>query len=137
MEHLNAGRVLMADSLGFHIIFALLGVGLPLCMLFVEWLAIRRKSNPMRESARLWSYVVSVLVIGGVLSGSVVALQMFLIWPGILQFGGHAIGFAFMLEGYMFIIEAVFLALYVKTWKSIQGYKHLLLGVPVLLGATG
>lgn len=136
MNHLEAGRILMGDSLAMHIIFALLGVGLPFVMLIFEYIAIRKKDNALRENVKLWSYVAAVLVITGVLSGTVIALQMFLIWPGILNYGGKAISPAFMLEGYAFIIEAVFLTFYVKTWDTLRGFKHWLIGVPVLLGAT-
>lgn len=136
MEHVEAGRILMGDSLGFHIIFALLGVGLPVCFSLMEFLAIRRSDKALREHARLWSSVASVLVITGVISGIVVALQMFLIWPGILDFGGSAIGLGFSLEGYAFLFEAIFLAYYMKTWDKLKGYAHWALSIPVVLGAT-
>lgn len=137
MEHLQAARVLMGDSLGFHIIFALLGVGLAVCMSLMEFLALKRKDEALRENARLLSYVASVLVVTGVISGTVIALQMFLVWPGVLDFGGEVIGLGFTLEGYMFILEAVFLAYYVASWKKIKGYAHWLLSLPIIIGSTG
>lgn len=137
MEHLQAARVLMGDSLGFHIVFALLGIGLAVCMSLLEFIALRRKDPALRENARLLSYVATVLVVTGVISGTVIALQMFLIWPGVLQFGGSVIGLGFTLEGYMFILEAVFLAYYVASWNRIKGYAHWLLSIPVIIGSTG
>ncbi len=137
MEHLQAARVLMGDSLGFHIIFALLGIGLAVCMSLLELISLKRKDNALRENARLISYVATVLVITGVISGTVIALQMFLIWPGVLQFGGSVIGLGFTLEGYMFILEAVFLAYYVASWNRLKGYAHWLLSIPVIIGSTG
>lgn len=136
MEHLVSGRVLMGDSLGFHILFVLFGVGLPLVILILEAMARRRQDAKLLAQAKMWSYVATVLVIGGVLSGTVVALQMFLVWPGILQFGGKAIGLAFSWEGYAFIIEAIFLGFYLKTWDKITGWAHWALMLPVLFGAT-
>ena len=136
MEHIEAGRILMGDSLGFHIIFALLGVGLPVCFSLMEFLSIRRGDKALREHARLWSFVASLLVITGVISGIVVALQMFLIWPGVLDFGGNAIGIGFSLEGYAFLFEAIFLAYYMKTWDKLKGYAHWALSIPIVLGAT-
>lgn len=137
MEHLQAARVLMGDSLGFHIIFALLGIGLAVCMSLMELIAIKRKDDAILENARLVSYIATVLVITGVISGTVIALQMFLIWPGVLDFGGSVIGLGFTLEGYMFILEAVFLAYYVASWKKLRGYAHWLLSIPVIVGSTG
>lgn len=137
MEELHAGRVLMGDSLGFHIVFALLGVGLALCMSIMEYLSIKRKDAALRENARLVSIIATILVVTGVVSGTVVALQMFLIWPGILDFGGEAVGMGFTLEGYFFIVEAVFLAFYMATWNRFKGYKHWALSLPIIIGSTG
>lgn len=39
---------------------------------------------------------------------TVVALQMFFVWPGILEFGGEAVGVGFMWEGYAFLLEGYF-----------------------------
>lgn len=136
MEQLEAGRVLMGDSLGFHIIFALLGVGLPLAISIFEFIAIRRKDNALRETVRLWSHITGILAVIGVLSGTIVAMQMFFVWPGVIDFGGKVISPAFMLEGYAFMIEAVFLAFYLKTWQRIKGYKHWLLSLPIIAGST-
>lgn len=136
MDQTAAARLLMGDSLGFHIIFALLGVGLPLVILILEGLAIRRRDEELRRTAKLWSYIAGILVITGVLSGTVIALQMFLVWPGILQFGGEAIGLGFAWEGYAFIVEAIFLGFYLKTWDTLRGWAHWAMMLPVWLGAT-
>lgn len=140
MEHsLIAARVLMGDSLGFHIIFVLLGLTLPVLVVWFEWMAIRRRDEKLRSIARFWSKIMALLVITGVLSGTVVALQMSLVWPGILKFGGEVIGLPFMLETYFFLVEAVFLALYMFTWdnKKVSQWMHWFFGVMVLLGSTG
>ncbi len=42
--HLTAGRAQMGTSLAFHLVFALLGVGLPLLMLIAEGLYLQRVS---------------------------------------------------------------------------------------------
>ena len=42
MENLLAARLQMAVSLGFHMVFAALGIGLPLLMLVAEGLWLRR-----------------------------------------------------------------------------------------------
>lgn len=136
MDQHVIGRVLMGDSLGFHIIFALLGVGLPLAVLILEYLGLRRRDAYLLQLAKRWSLIAGILVITGVLSGTVVALQMFLVWPGILQFGGKAIGLGFAWEGYAFILEAIFLGFYLKTWDTLKGWAHWALMVPVWLGAT-
>jgi cytochrome d ubiquinol oxidase subunit I len=37
MSNLLAARTLMAMSLGFHIIFAIIGMAMPLLMIIAEW----------------------------------------------------------------------------------------------------
>ncbi len=49
---LTAGRTLMGDSLGFHILFALLGVGLPLFISLFEFLGIYLNDKVYYQTAR-------------------------------------------------------------------------------------
>lgn len=133
----DAARALMADSLGFHIIFALLGVGLPLVILLIEQLGLRRKDPLILEHARRLSLATVILVVAGVASGTIISIQMSVMWGNLIEFGGPILGLAFGWEGYAFMLEAVFLAFYVSTWGKLKGWKHWLLGVPVALGSLG
>lgn len=138
-EGLQAARVLMGDSLGFHIIFVMFGLTLPLLVVWFEWMSIRRKDKKLREVARFWSKVMTLVAITGVISGTVVALQMSLVWPGILKFGGKVIGLPFMFETYFFLIEAIFLSLYMTTWESkrISARLHWFFGWMVVVSSIG
>ena len=138
MNTLHAARILMGDSLGFHIIFVMFSLTLPLLVVWFEYMAIRKKDKKLRDVAHFWSKIMALLVITGVLSGTVIALQMSLVWPGILKFGGEVIGLPFMFETYAFLIEAVFLALYMATWnnKRVGEWTHLFFGFMVFVGAT-
>ena len=133
----DAARALMADSLGFHIIFALLGVGLPLVILLIEHLGLRRKDPLILEHAKRLSRATVILVVAGVASGTIISIQMSLMWGKLIEFGGPILGLAFGWEGYAFMLEAVFLAFYVSTWGKIKGWKHWLLGIPVAIGSLG
>lgn len=135
-ESLNAARTLMGDSLGFHIIFVLFSLTLPILVAWFEWLGIRKKDKKSLETARFWSKIMALIVITGVISGTVVALQMSLIWPGILKFGGQVIGLPFMFETYAFLVEAIFLALYMTTWDKVSPMVHWFFGIMVALGAN-
>ncbi len=138
MEHLHASRVFMGDSLAFHIIFVMFGLTLPVLVLWFEWWGAHKKDKKSVETAYLWSKIMSLLVVTGVISGTVIALQMSLVWPGILKFGGKVIGLPFMFETYAFLIEAVFLSLYMFTWNSkrVPRWLHLIFGVFVIIGST-
>jgi cytochrome d ubiquinol oxidase subunit I len=106
MVDVSAARALMADSLGFHIIFALLGVGLPLVILLIEQLGLRRKDPLILEHARRLSLAAVVLVVAGVASGTIISIQMSLMWGNLIEFGGQIMGLAFGWEGYAFMLEA-------------------------------
>lgn len=133
----DAARALMADSLGFHIIFAMLGVGLPLVILLIEHLGLKRKDPLILEHAKRLSQAAVILVVAGVASGTIISIQMSLMWGKLIEFGGPVLGLAFGWEGYAFMIEAVFLALYVASWGKIRGWKHWLIGVMVAIGSLG
>ena len=138
-EGLQAARVLMGDSLGFHIVFVMLGLTLPILMLWFEYMSIRKNDKKLRDVAHFWSKVTTLLAVTGVISGTVIALQMSLVWPGILKFGGKVIGLPFMFETYFFLIEAIFLSLYMLTWNSkrVSKWLHWFFGWMVVLGSTG
>lgn len=137
-DSLHAARVLMGDSLGFHIIFVIFSLTLPILVAWFELLGIRKKDKAYIDTAKFWSKIMTVLVVAGVLSGTVIALQMSLIWPGILKFGGEVIGLPFMMETYAFLIEATFLGLYMFTWGNpkIAPMLHWFFGVMVAVGAN-
>jgi len=139
MEHATqASRVLMGDSLGFHIIFVLFGLTLPILVSWFELMGIRRKDPQLTKIAKFWSKIMALLVITGVISGTIIALQMSLVWPGILKFGGEVIGLPFMFETYAFLVEAVFLGIYMVTWsnKRVTPMLHWLLGLGIIAGST-
>ena len=45
MDNVTLARATMGTSLGFHIVFAVLGVGLPLLMLIAEGLWLRTRDE--------------------------------------------------------------------------------------------
>lgn len=137
MIDVNVARALMGDSLAFHIIFALLGVGLPVVTLLVEALGIKHKDPYILGHAKRLSHLMLVLVIAGVASGTIIAIQMSVMWSGLVHFGGPILGLAFGWEGYAFMLESIFLAFYISSWGKITGWKHFLIGIPVAIGALG
>lgn len=135
MNSLSAARAFIGDSLAFHIIFALFGIGLPIVLCIVECMAEKYKDAVLLHVARTLSKIMVLLVIIGVVSGTLIALQMYTIWPGLIKFGHDIIGVPFMLEGYAFLIEVIFLSWYIASWKKRSGYRHALILIPVVLGA--
>ena len=138
MDSIHASRVFMGDSLGFHIIFVLFGLTLPILVSWFEYMGLRRRDQRLLGIAKFWSKIMALLVITGVISGTVIALQMSLVWPGILKFGGDVIGLPFMFETYAFLLEAVSLALYMVTWnnRKVSPWLHWAFGLGIIAGST-
>ncbi len=137
MYDVNYGRVLMGDSLGFHIIFALLSIGFPFVMSVLEYYAWKRKSEPVYKIVRLLTDWTTVLAVVGVISGTIIAMQFAILWGPFIAEARPHVGKFFMLEGYAFMVEAEFLAWYRISAGKVSPGKHWLIGLPITLGAMG
>ena len=90
----------MALSLMFHMIFAALGIALPLLLVIAEALYLRTGSNHYLELARKWAKATGLLFVIGAISGTALAFELGLLWPRYMELTGAAVGHAFALEGY-------------------------------------
>ncbi|HEY2206429.1 MAG TPA: cytochrome ubiquinol oxidase subunit I [Pseudonocardia sp.] len=134
IDDLTAAREQMALSLSFHIVFAVLGVGMPWLMLFAEWRGLRTGDARWTALARRWSKAVAVLFAIGAVSGTVLSIEFGLLWPEFMARFGAAIGLSFTLESFAFFVEAIFLALYLYGGNRLSARAHLLCAVPVAVG---
>jgi cytochrome d ubiquinol oxidase subunit I len=74
----------------------------------------------------------------GVVSGTILSFELGLLWPRFMERFGEVFGFAFLMEGFSFFIEAIFIAIYVYGWDRLSPRVHLLSGVPIVItGLTG
>lgn len=137
MDPLDAGRQLIGHSLAFHIIIVALSIGLPFLISIFEWLAWRSNSERLRGFVRLLAKWAAVFVIGGVMSGTIIALQFSTLWAPFLDASRPEVGKFFQLEGYMFLIEAAFLSWYFSTMKQVGTRKHFLISLPINIGTIG
>jgi cytochrome d ubiquinol oxidase subunit I len=131
MSPLSSARWQMEVSLGFHIVFAALGIGMPLLMLIAEALHLRTGEAHYRELARKWGKATALLFVVGAVSGTALSFELGLLWPKFMAFAGPVVGPAFALEGYAFLIEAIFLGMYLYGWERMSPRAHFLSGVPV------
>jgi cytochrome d ubiquinol oxidase subunit I len=131
MDTLTAARGQMELSLAFHMIFAALGIGLPLLMVLAEGLWLRTGREHYRDLARKWGKATALTFAVGAVSGTALSFELGLLWPRFMAFSGEIIGSAFALEGYAFFVEAIFLGLYLYGWDRLSPRAHLLAGVAV------
>ena len=136
MDNLIAARLQMAISLGFHMVFAALGIGLPLLMLVAEGLWLRNKQPVYLDLAHKWGKATGLLFAIGAVSGTALSFELGLLWPPFMRLAGPLIGPAFALEGYAFFIEAIFLGLYLYGWQRLKPVAHWLCGLPVALSGA-
>ena len=133
MDNLTAAREQMAFSLGFHIIFAVFGMGLPWLLLFLEYRWIRTGDRIWYVLARRWCKAFAVVFAVGAVSGTVLSFEFGLLWPTFMERYGGVFGLAFTLEAFAFFLEAVFLGLYLYGWNRLSPKAHWWTGVPVAL----
>src|SRR5215813_5225627 len=131
MFNLLAARAQMAISLGFHIIFAELGIALPLLMVLAEWRWRRTGDEVYLQLAKRWAKGSAILFAVGAVSGTVLSFELGLLWPTFMRFAGPIIGMPFSLEGFAFFTEAIFLGICLYGWDRVPEYLHLISGVIV------
>ena len=104
-----AARSQMGFSLGWHIILACFGVGLPALILFTEWRGLRTGDPAYRcwpaAGPRRWACCSR----SARCPGRSCRFEMGLLWPGLMGNYGQVIGLPFAIEGIAFFIEAIFL----------------------------
>lgn len=133
LTELLAARTQMALSLGFHILFAIVGMAMPLLMVIAEGLWLKTGRALYLELAKRWSKGVAILFAVGAVSGTVLSFELGLLWPNFMEFAGPIIGMPFSLEGFAFFLEAIFLGVYLYGWERVPRTLHWLSGVGVLV----
>ena len=136
MDNATLARATMGTSLGFHIVFAVLGVGMPLLMSVAEGLALWRRDEAWMLLARRWSNAFGILFAVGAVSGTVLSFELGLLWPRFMAFAGGIFGLPFTAEGFAFFIEAIFLGLYLYGWDRLSPVKHWLTSIPIALSGA-
>src|SRR4051812_28424166 len=135
VSDLFAARTQMALSLGFHIVFAEIGIAMPLLMVLAEWRWRRTGDAVYLQLAKRWAKGSAVLFAVGAVSGTVLSFELGLLWPRFMEFAGPIIGIPFSLEGFAFFTEAIFLGVYLYGWEKISPRAHLAAGV--IVAASG
>jgi cytochrome bd ubiquinol oxidase subunit I len=135
MEDLLAARLQMAVSLGFHIIFACIGMTMPFLMAVAEW-KYNRTGNPVYlDLTKAWSKGVAIFFATGAVSGTALSFELGLLWPTFMEHAGPIFGMPFSLEGTAFFFEAIALGLYLYGWKRLNKWTHW--GFGIVVGISG
>jgi cytochrome bd ubiquinol oxidase subunit I len=137
LDNVTLSRLLTSMTLIFHIIFATIGVGIPLMIAIAEGLGILKKDQHYMLMARRWARGYTITVAVGVVTGTCIGLQLSLLWPNFMKIAGQAISFPLFMETFAFFFEAIFLGIYLYTWDRFKKpIYHWLIILPVILGST-
>lgn len=99
----------MGLSLAFHIIFAVIGMAMPVMVVAAEIAWLRTRRPEYFDLAKRWARGTAILFAVGAVSGTVLSFELGLLWPKFMEFAGPIIGMPFSLEGFAFFLEAIFL----------------------------
>jgi cytochrome bd ubiquinol oxidase subunit I len=134
---LLAARMMMAFTLGSHIILVPLGVAFPAIVLIANFIGLKKDDQVALTLARRWSHIMAVLFAVGAVSGTVLSFEMGLLWPGLTGIFGDVFGLPFGLEGIFFFLEAIFVTIYIYGWKHLRPWTHFWSGVVLPFVAVG
>ncbi|MEW5854892.1 MAG: cytochrome ubiquinol oxidase subunit I [Myxococcota bacterium] len=136
MSDLLAARSQMAVSLAFHIIFAVVGMAMPLLMVVAEGRYLRTGDKRYLVLAKRWAKGTGIMFAVGAVSGTVLSFELGLLWPQFMELAGPAVGMPFSMEGFAFFMEAIFLGIFLYGWDRVSPRVHWLSGVMVLLSGV-
>src|SRR5215204_2713338 len=137
-DYLLQARQMQAMSFAVHIPLVCFGIAFPAMVVFLEGLWLRTGDPVYRALAKRWSKAMLILFAVGVVTGTILSFEMGLLWPEFMATFGDVFGFAFLIEGFSFFMEAIFIAIYVYGWDRLPARTHAAAGIPmVLAGVTG
>jgi len=135
MNDFLAARSQMALSLGFHIIYACIGMVMPFFMAISHYQWLRTKDIVYKNITRAWSQGVAIFFATGAVSGTMLSFELGLLWPAFMAHAGPIFGMPFSLEGTAFFIEAIALGFFLYGWDKFNPWFHWFTGVVV--GVSG
>ncbi len=135
MDDFLAARSQMAVSLGFHIVFACIGMVMPFLMARAHWKWLKTGDDLYLKLTRAWSRGVAIFFAVGAVSGTVLSFELGLLWPTFMEHAGPIFGLPFSWEGTAFFVEAIALGFFLYGWNRLNKWVHFYMGI--LVGISG
>lgn len=135
MDDFLAARSQMALSLGFHIIYACIGMVMPFFMAISHYKWLKTNNEVYKHITKAWSKGVAIFFATGAVSGTMLSFELGLLWPKFMEHAGPIFGMPFSLEGTAFFIEAIALGFFLYGWEKLNKWFHWFTGVVV--GVSG
>lgn len=136
MDVVTLSRAFFGTTLAFHIIFASLAVGISLMIWLSEILHYRKKDPDYGLMAKRWTRTLAIILGVAIPSGTIVGVELILLWPGFMKIVGQVIAVPFQIELFAFFIEALAISLYVYAADRISPMLRLINSFLVAFGAS-
>lgn len=136
MDTVALSRSFFGTSLAFHIIFATLGIGLSVMIFLMEILHQWKKDPDYGVMAKRWTKAFAILLGVAIPTGTIVGVQLALLWPGFIKIVGQVISLPFQVEIFAFFLEALFMSIYVYAADKLSPSMRLISLFFVVIGAT-
>jgi len=135
MENLDYARLQMAFTLGFHIIFACIGMVMPFFMVVSHKKWLNTRDPVYLKLTKAWQKGVAIFFVTGAVSGTALSFELGMLWPEFMKHAGPVIGMPFSLEGAAFFVEAIAIGFYLYGWKKLPETFHWITGI--IIGISG
>lgn len=120
-----------------HIILASIGIALPVIMLLAEYVSIRFNDKDFELLSKRISIAFVILFALGTASGTLVALELLLVWPKFMAFISQVAILPFYIEVFAFFMESIFIGIYIYSWGKFRNRMlHLASGIPIAVGGA-
>lgn len=136
LDTVTLSRAFFGTSLAFHIIFASLAVGVSLMIFLSELIYFYNKDDDYRLLAKRWTRTLAIVLGVAIPSGTIVGVQLSLLWPGFMKIVGKVIAVPFQIELFAFFLEALALSLYVYAADRLTPALRLVNAFFVAFGAS-
>ncbi|WP_062198032.1 cytochrome ubiquinol oxidase subunit I [Massilibacterium senegalense] len=135
MDELLMTRSLFGTTMAFHIIFATMGVGLPVIILISEIFYARTNDLHYSLMAKRLIRAQAILLGVAIPSGTIASVQLSLLWPQFMEIVGEVIALPFQMEIFAFFLEAIFLSIYIYAADKLNTKLRIISVFFVALGA--
>ncbi len=137
INNANAAEPMTILGIYVHGFFLLMAVGLPFVVLTYEFLGIRKRDKEYINAAKTLSRVWGVSFAIGAATGTLVEFGLVQVWSGTLVAIGSFFFAPMTIELFAFMLEIIFLTIYIFTWNSENPkWSHFYIGIFLLIGSN-
>ncbi|MES2998133.1 MAG: cytochrome ubiquinol oxidase subunit I [Pseudomonadota bacterium] len=130
-------RIQFGFTIGFHILFPTLNIGLAVFLSIMEGLWLKTANPVYLKVCQFWTKIFALTFGMGVVTGIVLAYELGTNWSSFIRAAGGILGALFAYEVLSaFFLEAGFLGVMLLGWNKVSPKLHYAATLLVMLGTT-